>query len=593
MSNRAGTAHAQLVVLLTLFLVADIAAAVEGPFQPKIPQQTLRVAALTPRTQLTNLAKLVNRFPQMRALSGPLVPATGVGVNGLSYSISRALPPKPSDTSGAVVAKKQGENLIICKTTPFSVVRDLAGPLFIGSGPSINSSVTYPGALFRDTDVVRGQFTPQMLARRPGSITIDVFNSGGAVSTTVSNFNDRTAVVNAINTLRTQAQNAETPADLDHAEFTVSASQELSLGVESSADIDVGPSLQLPVPTPFSTVGANAGVDASLAVNAANSQNFAVGIIDQTFFTISVGGEGPGSTVDDTIAPNILAITDVQYGRIAYIVVSSFASSLSARSVVQELISASNPLVSANQQSQVSASAQFALQSDFVRVKIVGGSSSTAVTVRDLATLRNYIEQIRPTVGGSNAVPIRYTLRYARDNATAFVRASANFNDRECARAAQLKVKLKTIRPTKVVDFGGEELYGTVRVATGAGVTAEGSRTLWEVSSNAPIQGNENVNIGVNQDRVFNLNPLDAPTPSAVILEFKVKDKIMAEEYLGANDFGKTNGFVKYGPDSGSVSLPAVRDAPGSKLSTSQTLTEDGAAATLQLNFDFELVPVL
>lgn len=410
----------------------------------------------------------------------------------------------------------------------------------------------------------------------------------------VQNFNDRTVVVEAINSLRSQAATAETPANLDFAVLGVSASQELSLGLESSADVDVGPQLQLPaIDTPFDELGVNAGVSTSVAINASNSQNFAVGIIDQTFFTISMGGAGPASTVNDSIASNIVAVTDVQYGRIAYIIVASAASSVNAQAVTNEFVTAANPFAAVTQESQLSAAARFALQSNFVRVKIVGGSSATAVTVNSLATLRNYIEQIRPTVGGSNAVPIRYTLRYARDNATAFVRAIANFNDRECARATQLRVKLKSITPTKGVDFGGEELYGNVKVTTSAGVTAEDGATLWSVASNAPVQGNENSPIGINTERAFNLNPLDGPTPASVNLEFNIKDRIMAEEWPGANQFGKDNGYVFYTPDSGSIALQDVRNATNSRLSKNYSLTESGASASVRLSFDFELVPAL
>jgi hypothetical protein len=376
--------------------------------------------------------------------------------------------------------------------------------------------------------------------------------------------------------------------------LSVSASQELSLGLESSADVDVGPQLQLPaIDTPFDELGVNAGVSTSAAISSSNSQNFAVGIIDQTFFTISMGGAGPASTVDDSIAPNIVAVTDVQYGRIAYIIVASAASSVNAQAVTNEFVTAANPFAAVTQESQLSAAARFALQSNFVRVKIVGGSSATAVTVNSLATLRNYIEQIKPTVGGSNAVPIRYTLRYARDNATAFVRAIANFNDRECARATQLRVKLKSITPTKVVDFGGEELYGNIKVRTAAGVTAVDGATLWNVASGSPVQGNENSPINVGAELAFNLNPLDGPTPANVTLDFNVKDRIMAEEWPGANQFGKDNGYVPYGPDQGSISLQDVRNGSNSRLSKNYTLTENGAAATVRLSFDFELVPAL
>lgn len=572
-------------------VVAQVGAQIPNPQLQPLTTRIIKPVSLTPRVRLGTLATQANRYPALRALAASL-PVTGVGINGLSYSIARSNVALPPNSSGATVTTKQGDNLVICKTTPTSVARAFAGPLFIGSGTSINQSVIYPGALFKDSDVVRGQFTPQVPTRLPGSLTIDVYNLNGSVSVPVQNFNNRTNVVEAINSLRSQAATAETPANLDFAVLSVSASQELSLGLESSADIDVGPQLQLPaIDTPFDELGANAGVSTSAAINASNSQNFAVGIIDQTFFTISMGGSGPASTVDDSIAPNIVAVTDVQYGRIAYIIVASAASSVNAQAVTNEFVTAANPFAGVTQESQLSAAARFALQSNFVRVKILGGSSATAVTVNSLATLRNYIEQIKPTVGGSNAVPIRYTLRYARDNATAFVRAIANFNDRECARASQLRVKLKTITPTKVVDFGGEELYGNIKVRTSAGVTAVDGATLWNVASGSPVQGNENSPINVGTELAFNLNPLDGPTPANVKLDFNVKDRIMAEEWPGANQFGKDNGYVPYGPDEGSISLQDVLNGSNAKLSKNYTLTENGGSATVRLSFDFELLP--
>ncbi len=586
----------KLAFVATAALATALSQAVAQAPAPPVPQiskQVLRPITPSPRTRLAALAVNPNRYVNLRAMAANL-PVTGVGVNGLSYMIGRSAATVPATSRGSTQTTKLADNLVICQTTPTSMARNFAGPLFMGSGTSINQSVIYPGALFRDSDVVRGQFTPVTPIRLPGSLTIDVFNLNGSVSTPVQNFNDRTAVLEAINTLRSRAAMAEAPANLDFAVLSVAASQELSLNVEASADIDVGPGLQLPaMDTPFDEFGVNGGLSANAQLNAANSQNFAVGVIDQTFFTISMGGQGPAATVDDNIPSNVVAVTDVQYGRIGYIVVASSVSSVNAQAVAHELVTASIPYAAGTQESQLSSAARFALQSGLVRVKILGGSSQTAAAVNNLAGLRNYIQQITPTVGGSNAVPIRYTLRYARDNATAFVRAIANFNDRECARAAQLRVKLKSITPTKVVDFGGEELYGSVKVKTSAGVKAVDGATLWSVPFDSPVQGNENSAINVGKELTFNLNPLDGPTPSTVKLDFNIKDRIMAEESMGANPFGKANGYVRYVPDEGSISLQDVRDAPNAKLSKNYTVTEYGESPTLRLSFDFELVPVL
>jgi hypothetical protein len=77
-----------------------------------------------------------------------------------------------------------------------------------------------------------------------------------------------------------------------------------------------------------------------------------------------------------------------------------------------------------------------------------------------------------------------------------------------------------------------------------------------------------------------------------VLLDFNVKDRIMGEEWPGATEAARNNGFVSYNPGEGNVSLQEIRDAPNSTKAKSYTLTESGQTAAVKLNFDFELIPV-
>ena len=49
----------------------------------------------------------------------------------------------------------------------------------------------------------------------------------------------------------------------------------------------------------------------------------AVATIENVYYTISLGGEGPKSTISGSIPANTVCVTDVIYGSIAYLVVAS------------------------------------------------------------------------------------------------------------------------------------------------------------------------------------------------------------------------------------------------------------------------------
>ena len=280
-----------------------------------------------------------------------------------------------------------------------------------------------------------------------------------------------------INTLRTDVQNSYANAYLDKFETSFQSTAQVNIGLEANMDLNLAPIIEIPV-----QVAANNSASFSFE----NSLNLATAAIFQVYYTISVGGEGPKSTIQGSVPSNALCVTDVQYGRIAFITVGSFTSRNEANLTMGQLLSVGldkNTTI-AEAERQLSASAKFALQAGFVKIKITGGSVSSAVAVNSLQTFRDYIEQINPTVSGSQAVPIFYSLRYAADNAPARIGAIADINDEECFRADQLKITLNSIKATQVVDFGNEELYGTVSVET-IGKISSGNSTLWSASSSS------------------------------------------------------------------------------------------------------------
>lgn len=550
--------------------------------------RTGSLSALSPTEKLTVLAGMPNRYG---ATANPSSSGSGAGpvtrpvvsgqaANGVHYSMGRATPNLPAPQSGNTTTQRQQNDLIVCRETPLELIKQFVGPLMIVGLPSSqNQSVIYPGALFRDQDVVRGTFTPLNLPRRPGSLTIDVFNPGGPVAQSIGNLNDRTQVVTAINQLRSGTAQAQALTYLEYLEAAFQANTQLSLAFEMSADANIEALTGAPL-----TLGGGA----SAGLGFESGVNVAVATLNQVYYTISLGGEGPASTIQGDIPPDAVCITDVQYGRRAFLMVGSVFSRAEAQAALGDLLAFAPggvDIVSAER--NLSASARRALEAGFVRVTLVGGNVQRAVTVRDLASLRGYIEQIDPSVGGANAVPIAYTLRYAADNAPAKVGAFTSLVDRECFRASQLRVTLVSLKPTKVVDWGDEELFGTIR-ASGAGTVASGSATLWNRGINNWIAGRENVTIPINQAVTYNFNA-GVTAQDTVEVRIDIRDKIMPlpdPEWVGANESDRQRGYAQYGVRTERVSLTDVRNAPNGRLNRTVTVSEGDARVEVALRFE-------
>ena len=533
--------------------------------------------SLSPRQKFASLSRMVNRYGTVNPV--PVTQKSGTAPNGVRYFINKgSAPVLPATSTGTTQSQSLSNDLVVCQTTPLQIVRNFAGPLFIGVATNPNQSVIYPGAMFKDDDIVRGIFTPMTLPRKMGSITIDVLNTNGSISETVSNFNDRTIVNNAINALRTETSNSFANTYIDYSEFFFQSSSQFNLSMEGSMDLNLAPIIELPVLVAANNTG-NFSVE--------NSLNAAVAALFQVYYTISIGGEGPASTINGTIPSNALCVTDVQYGRIAYITVGSYSSRTEASLVLNELVSVGldESLTLAEVSSKLSASAKAALSSGFVKIKITGGSAATAVTVSNLETFRNYVTQIDPSVAGSQSVPIYYTLRYAADNSPAQIGAFASFTDEQCFRADQLKVTLSSVKATNVVDFGGEELYGTISVGT-IGKIASGSTSFWSVSSSSPKQASTNENLVSNTAVVtFNLNEATTSATS-VTFTVNIKDKIMGApdpEFLGANATDKERGYAQYSPTSFTVTLDDVKKATNGVLNKVFVVEENGAKVAVNV----------
>ena len=543
--------------------------------------------------RFVSLSKQLNRWGQTSAIPITQKSGTKANANGVRYFINKGTPPTlPAQATGNTQTQTLSNDLVVCKITPKTIARQLSGVFFIGTPANSSQSLIYPGALFKDDLVVQGDFTPLSLTRSPGSITIDVLNLNGAISENVSNFNDKTMVTNAINALRTKAGNSYANTYIQKFEASFEASSQINALLDANMNVNLQPIVELPV-----AVGAEMGGNLTIE----SSLNTAIAAICQVYYTISLGGSGPKSTVEGTIPSNALCVTDVFYGRSAFLSVGSYASRLEASAVQNQLLSfgidENVNLVDAER--QLSASAKFALKSGFVKLTVTGGSVASAVTVSNLQTLRDYIEKIDPTVSGVQAVPLFYMMRYAADEAPANIGAFASYTDKECFRADQLKITLQSIRPSVVDDWGGdEELYGSIAIDP-IGKVYSGNPSLWNINSSSYSKAKIVTNVVAATPKpgvVFNLNPVTT-SASSVNVTINIKDKILTlpdPEFLGATEQAKTDGYVLYkdpahSSNKISVSLAEIKNAPNGILNQTFTVRQ-GDNAKVEVALKFELI---
>ena len=524
------------------------------------------------------LANMPGRYTALSKVSTSVRQATSS--NGIRYYISKDNISLPSSSTGSTSRSSQPNNALICESTPVSVAKQfLSGLLMIPSSQAIENTKIYPGALFKDEDIVKGVFAPLNLPRKPGTIAINVV-SANPVSRNVSNFGDKNTVTSAISQLLSTVGGANANTDHFSTAFEFRSSDELSLSTESSTSVNLEAVLGIPA-----TVGNSINAGASLTTDF----NTAVGYIRNVNYTISVGGSGgPQSTIDGAIPSNAVCVTDVMYGSVAFIIVSNLSTRAEARLVVQNLLNVVD-IVEASP--SVSAEAQKALSTGSVSVMVYGGAgASTVNTVTSLTQLRNELAKGNNTVSGVNAMPVFYALSYAADNAPVKAAAFSSFTDTRCFKASKLEVTLTSFKPTAVVDFGDEELYGEIKLDCGGSSTTN-SNKFWSTSISNAVQGKQNTQIGgtLTDKLTFNMNPLLVNFDTETIaVGINIRDRIMAEEWPLASDFGKENGYVKYSPASFSVAFSDIKDAGTAGLNKTYNVTEGGATVQVILNFKFK-----
>jgi hypothetical protein len=343
----------------------------------------------------------------------------------------------------------------------------------------------------------------------------------------------------------------------------------MRLSLEASAGANLEALIGLPIEV---TAGQ------SYAQNDVFEASHVAAAIVQPYFTISVSCP-PWDLVEGTPPADAVVVSNVIYGRMAFITASAVMASRDLSAKVDRII---NAVDLASAEATASAELSAILSTGSLKVRIIGGSSVTgsAASVGTFQEFKNHITQLDPTVQGSLGVPLAYIFRYVSDDAPVFIKGSSEFDRVECRRTKRLKIANAAIKVSKVSDFGDEELYGTIKL------TFDGdTKDLWSQSSF--VSKGHNQSIVINAEPEFRVDPTRINN-ARLEIAFNVKDKIMRfpdPEEAGASDQAKRDGFVKYSPGTIEFNVKDAQNASGGTLTKNYTLTEGSAELKVAMTF--------
>jgi len=317
-----------------------------------------------------------------------------------------------------------------CQTTPVSLatIRQLQNAPIFGNEPEI-----WPGALLQGKAFSDGKFTPIKIARGPGTIWL-----------------------NGVNLDPGESSSAKLPAMTAEAAHKAVAelADQKSQSIESSFDF----STEILYSNGQMAYGLGAddrflnGLDKDIKIDAAPNKSYVLARFRQTYYTASL--EAPPSRYsvfadkmelkdpNNEMGPDNppLLVNSVAYGRTIFLLVTS---PFEGNAVAAALTSANDskpdaPILSGGKQMTYSQILQGSTFSAFVQ----GANSEATKTAIDAINaspnkyeaVKKLFEETKSTLVSdwSGGVPVKYTISYLTNRATASMGFAATYNRRDC-----------------------------------------------------------------------------------------------------------------------------------------------------------------
>lgn len=493
----------------------------------------------------------------------PLAPGSSGKVE-MGVGLLPALNPERVNSTTAVTLS---EPALACTRKNISLDL-LTGQDFSILKASLNSKI-YPGAFFHANSVINQAYTFYSAPpRKPIRAVIDLpaYRPNGLREIVLDN--PGTFQNLKFDSLRSTNFGIPLPA------FIGVSSDHISARLELAAKLDASAGIFLPLEEFDLPVDISLGEQGSGNVQASGSLNFFLFKLVQPMFTISIQSPNPSDWFQDPEAHRALTdgvmVNAVTYGRMVFLMVSSFATQARVQAAVQAklgLTFTGETEIKLGDDLSAADTINFSSVINSFKAVIIGGNGSAGNrVVTDVTQLKSYITQ--PSAGtlsaSTGAMPISYSLVRISDNSNVSIRSTANYEVVEdCQPLSGYAVFIRSLSPSKVVDNpltgNTEDLFGSISVSafytkpdgSTVSIREEQGRpaSVFTRSDASPLQLKEKEVYTLYRDdnsitdgkRRFLFTP-DQIGTGYILVRVRLKDKIMQD----GEQLGNPNASVSY-----------------------------------------------
>jgi hypothetical protein len=451
-------------------------------------------------------------------------------------------------------------NQVICKTRAVSLEAEHFEQNIFSSTDRI-----FPGSFIDGNTVISDQLStyilPAGVTRKQFQVSADLLDlsvTGGSTveligdNETISASTVKDGITNILRRNINASQSGKFAFEL--VDVTTREEVEAQLGIKNSVTIPQELTLMLTgIP-----VGVSQTDQATVATRALTEKNRLIVKIYSAFYDVIASTENQESknfftNPDDVskISADALFVSSVTYGAVSFLLFESTATKDSLHAAVSRALEISALTATATQNIDLAATKTLSSNVTTIKGFGIGLSVTGPINITNASGLINFMTTIPKFSSSSPGAPIKYTLRYLKDDKAAAVVIGSNFTTNECFRLPLYEVSLNSLAVTKVVDNiltgNNEDLYGTIEVR---GYYLNGttpvevkdylnrSATLSIGSSSAPVQLKEGESKSIAEKRGFPFT-IEQVQTAYIVVKWNMKDRIMqdGEQLANSNDF--------------------------------------------------------
>jgi thiol-activated cytolysin len=480
----------------------------------------------------------------------PEGPSIDAYIESLPY-----LPVAPPDVLLGNVSGPASDGDYVCTTQNLKETRNYDSIVAYAA----NSDSMYPGAILSADSVLTGLFTQIVLPRAPETISVSLENLGGTKKATVAE-PSLSAYRDALSSILDAEITGSTAADISSEIEQVHSEEQLNmaLGVQASWGLGV------------------ASLKSNFNFSDTQTRSRYVVKFTQAYYTVDMDAPANPSAVfaPDTTLAEVSAkidaahppvyVSSVTYGRM---VLFTFESQYSDEEMGAALQFAYSGGVDVS--GQVSVTYKDMISQSKITAFILGGDAGTATqTIDSYEALIQFIKDGGNYSRQSPGAPIAYKLGYLKDNSSARMSETIDYDVKDCARVSQkVKVTLTSIAVDTASDAGSDlELYGNITAQGAAGPV-----TLFTKDSNHYVTIHEGEQFGGS-----------APIAETVI-DVAPQSGHSIKLFANLTDYDPTSYDDNIGNDTSTNPFDA-----GWRKDVTMTLTGDGA----RVRVTFSLAPI-